>query len=44
VVTLISNDKLNAMVVNMMVRIMAIFLDILPDAMGLFGLSFLSIS
>jgi hypothetical protein len=44
VVTLTSKDKINAMAVNIVAIIMAIFLDILPDARGLFGLSLLSIS
>jgi hypothetical protein len=44
VVTLIRSDKISAMAVNMITRTIATFLDILPEAMGLFGLSFLSIS
>jgi hypothetical protein len=44
VVTLISSDKISAMIVNMITMTMATFLDILPEARGLFGLSFLSIS
>jgi hypothetical protein len=37
-----NNDKLRAMAVNIVTRTIATFLDILPDARGLVGLSFLS--
>jgi hypothetical protein len=41
---LISKDKISAIEENTTTRVIADFLDILPDGKGLLGLSFLSIS
>ena len=43
VCTLIIKDKISAKIENTKARMIAIFLEILPDGRGLFGLSFLSI-